>query len=95
MVINGDLRYLIADSAYKAGGGHIPSCFSCIDLIDTLYKLFNVATDKKFNFVLSKGHAALSLYAVLFKYGLIKREQLIKNDTLSILNFCILDFSEF
>lgn len=77
MVINGDLRYLIAHSAYKAGGGHIPSCFSCIDLINSLYELFNIATDKKFNFVLSKGHAALSLYSVLFKYGLIKREDLI------------------
>ena len=64
------LRFLIIDSIYSAKSGHPGSSLSCLDLLLYLYK--NVLIDcKNFNnvyrdrFILSKGHAAPALYAVL------------------------------
>ena len=76
MVQNAKLRSLIAQSAYLAGGGHIPSCFSCIDLINALFKEFNIYENNNNFFILSKGHAALALYSVLAEKGLIKEKDL-------------------
>ena len=50
---------------------HIGSEFSCLDLLLSLYFEVMTANDK---FVLSKGHAAPALYAVLNKKGLISKE---------------------
>ena len=66
-------RYLIALSAYKAGGGHIPSCYSCIDLISSIYEEY-IMKCNKYEFVLSKGHAALALYATLAYHSIIPEE---------------------
>ena len=74
--LNNYKRYLIALSAYKSGGGHIPSCYSCIDLISSIYKDYIIKSDK-FDFVLSKGHAALALYSVLSSYSLIDKNELL------------------
>jgi transketolase len=62
---------------YTAGEGHIPSSFSIVDIIETLYR--NVlkfdsknpeSSDRDF-FVLSKGHGAAALFAVLHKHGFL------------------------
>lgn len=74
--MNNYKRYLIALSAYKSGGGHIPSCYSCIDLISSIYKNYIIKSDK-YDFVLSKGHAALALYSVLSSYSLIDENELL------------------
>lgn len=62
------LRRRILEISHLAGYSHIGSCLSAVDLIDTVYK------HKRKNeiFVLSNGHAAIALYAVLEKYRLIK-----------------------
>ena len=77
MVENSQLRSLIAEAVYMSGGGHIPSCYSCIDLISILFEKFDITINKKNQFVLSKGHAALALYVVLVKHGLLKKEELL------------------
>ncbi len=75
--MNNYKRYLIALSAYKSGGGHIPSCYSCIDIISSIYSEYITKSDK-YEFVLSKGHAALALYSTLSFYSLIEENELLE-----------------
>ena len=75
--MNNYKRYLIALSAYQSGGGHIPSCYSCIDLISSIYNEYIIKSNK-YEFVLSKGHAALALYATLAFHSIISEEELLK-----------------
>lgn len=67
-------RLRILDLAYETNRCHLGSCLSCVDLIDTIYKI------KKDNekFVLSNGHAAMALYIILEKYGKIRDSKSIK-----------------
>ena len=73
---NPELRNLIAYSVFKAGGGHIPSCYSCIDLINELFEVFEINRPNNNYFVLSKGHAALALYSVLVKFNILNKKDL-------------------
>jgi transketolase len=50
-----------ARELYRGGAGHIPSAFSILELVVSLYNVMGV-TD---HFILSKGHGALALYAIL------------------------------
>lgn len=76
-IANGDLRIKIADMVYSAKEGHIPSSFSIVDIIDTLYRSVlridsQVPDDPERDFfVLSKGHGAAALFVVLHKYGFL------------------------
>lgn len=74
--MNSDLRLAIAKYAQSAGGGHIPSCYSCIDFISAIFDLFPIIQSPSYDFVLSKGHAALALYVILDKYNLITSSDL-------------------
>jgi transketolase len=71
------LRRQIAEALYYSGGGHYGGCFSVIDLILALYRLElrvspqNPGDPGRDRFILSKGHAALALYAVLRRLGFI------------------------
>ncbi len=76
-----NLRKVIVDVVCQGGGGHIPSSFSIVDIIDVIFKEFNIVEskeDKKYcdSFTLSKGHGACALYAVLLKYGLLREEEI-------------------
>lgn len=67
---------------YKAQSGHPGGSLSCASLIYILYtKIMKINPIKpdwedRDIFILSKGHAAPALYAVLSKIGFIKREDL-------------------
>lgn len=67
-------RLRILEIAFKANHSHIGSCLTTVDLIDAVYKT------KKNNekFVLSNGHAAMALYAILEKYKKIKNPNITK-----------------
>ena len=57
-------------AASTSGEGHVPSAFSILDILYCLYKPFLGSgvvnfEDLDFKFILSKGHAALGLYALL------------------------------
>jgi len=73
-----DLRIRIVDMITKAGEGHIPSSFSIVDIIDTLYGKFlkvdksNPKWEDRDYFVLSKGHGCAALFVVLEKQGFLK-----------------------
>jgi len=57
---------------YKAGEGHIPSAFSIVDIVDTIYAV-KAPEDR---FILSKGHGAAALFVVLAKRGIISEKDL-------------------
>lgn len=64
------LRRKIITQCYIAKAGHIASSFSCLEILYTLYK--NFLTDRKNDFILSKGHAAPALYSVLNHFGYLR-----------------------
>jgi len=83
VTLNLDLRKTIIDLVRSANEGHIPSSFSIVDIIDYLYgNILNydlqfIDSPNRDYFILSKGHAALALYVVLEKYGIISRRELL------------------
>ena len=75
------LRKDIFITGYKGGMAHIASCYSCLEILYTLYLrgvLQYDAQDAKRadrdRFILSKGHAGLALYGVMTRAGLMKEE---------------------
>ena len=71
------IRSRIIKSLYKAGGGHSGSSLSIVEILAYLYfvrKILNNRINEKF--ILSKGHAAPALYAVLNLIGKISSNEL-------------------
>jgi transketolase len=70
-----ELRRDIVEALYKASGGHYGGCLSIIDLLLALYRrALRVSPARprhpgRDRLILSKGHAALALYAVLRRLG--------------------------
>lgn len=70
-----DVRLKVIDQADVAGGGHYGSCFSCVEILVTLYYGFlRVSPEEpgwldRDRFVLSKGHATSALYPILADLG--------------------------
>ena len=74
------IRRLILDHSYRAGVGHIGSALSIADIVAALYggvlHIAKPGDPERDRFVLSKGHAALALYAALHLKGWVTAEQL-------------------
>lgn len=76
------LRQRIAKMVYTAKDGHIPSAFSIVDILSTLYMKFlkydpkNPKWEGRDYFVLSKGHGCVGLYVVLKEAGFITERDL-------------------
>ncbi len=72
----------IIEMTEKTGEGHIPSAFSILDILWVLYdRVLDITPEKMKDpahnrFILSKGHSALGLYAILAEKGFIKKETL-------------------
>lgn len=77
-----EIKKDILKMIYDAQSGHPGGSLSCANIIYLLYKnimninLKNPQWKQRDIFILSKGHAAPALYAVLSKIGFIKREEL-------------------
>ncbi|HXE45692.1 MAG TPA: transketolase [Conexibacter sp.] len=75
-----EIRRAVIDESMRAGVGHIGSALSIADLLAALYggvlRIGEAAEPDRDRFVLSKGHAALALYAALAATGRIDRELL-------------------
>ena len=78
-----DLRLDILDMTTKAGSGHPSSSFSAVEILTTIYfgGILNFNPDDPWwqgrdRFIMSKGHAAPLLYAVLAKAGYFDRQLL-------------------
>jgi transketolase len=68
------VREDILKIAHSSGHGHIPTCFSVIEILLAVYKTIrhdpnNPAWEQRDLFVLSKGHGALAHYCTLARLG--------------------------
>lgn len=76
------IRRDVLDRTYDTKSAHLGSCFSCTDILTALYFNFlkvdkNKKTDpKRDRFILSKGHACLTLYCTLYERGLLDKKTL-------------------
>jgi len=69
-----EIRSDILNISHKSGHGHIPTCFSVVEMLYAVYGTMkhdpaNPNWEDRDIFVLSKGHAALALYVNLAKAG--------------------------
>jgi transketolase len=78
-----ELRLDVLEMTTKAASGHPSSCFSAVEIMVALYfgGILSYNPQDPFwegrdRFILSKGHAAPLLYAVLARAGFFPREQL-------------------
>jgi transketolase len=74
------IRRIILEQSRRARVGHIGSALSIADLVAVLYgevlRVENPEDPERDRFVLSKGHAALAVYAALFLNGWLGKDQL-------------------
>lgn len=76
------LRKRIIEMIFKAGSGHSGGSLSAIEILTVLYnKVLNIKPgdpnwQDRDRFILSKGHAAPALYAVMADVGYLKDQQL-------------------
>jgi transketolase len=75
-----EIRRIILHQAKRAHVGHIGSALSITDIIAALYnsilEIRGLDDPDRDRFILSKGHAALALYAALFIKGWLSEESL-------------------
>lgn len=76
------LRKTVLNMAFRAGSGHCGGSFSCAEILTVLYRtVLRVRPEEptwaeRDRFILSKGHAAPMLYAVLARCGFFPEVQL-------------------
>jgi len=76
------IRRMVIEMAYRAGSGHCGGSLSCAEILVVLYRgLLDYRVDEpdwdeRDRFILSKGHAAPSLYAMLSRVGFISEDLL-------------------
>jgi transketolase len=77
-----ELRGEVIGMSHKAGSAHLASCLSCIDVLTAAYwHVLNIdpakpAYEGRDRFILSKGHAAMAIYATLAHRGFFSRDLL-------------------
>lgn len=80
LISSNHIRKIIIEQSKKAHVGHIGSALSIADMVALLYgNILNISAPDcpdRDRFVLSKGHAALALYAALFLKGWITQADL-------------------
>ena len=76
-----ELRKKIFMTGYKGGMAHLASCYSCLEILYTLYvkkvlryREEDPAWKERDRFILSKGHAGLALYGVMMRAGLLEEK---------------------
>jgi transketolase len=79
MLTGNAIRRVILDQAHRAGEGHIGSALCVADILAVLYRdviAGRLRGECRDRVVLSKGHAALGLYAALYLSGELTAQQL-------------------
>jgi len=75
------LRTKIAELISRANASHIGSCFSIVEILDAVYQSVDIEKIKhgakdRDRIIISKGHAAAAVYAILAQYGLLENDLL-------------------
>lgn len=80
-----ELRLDVLEMTTRAGSGHPSSCFSAVEILTVLYfggvlryRTSEPLWPQRDRFIMSKGHAAPLLYAVLARAGYFERDMLWK-----------------
>jgi transketolase len=80
IALSSAVRRHVLRCSKQAGVGHIGSALSIADIIGVLYggylRIASPSDPDRDRFILSKGHAALALYAALYERGWISAESL-------------------
>mgnify|MGYP000735527275 CR=1 FL=1 len=76
------IREQILYVSHVSGHGHIPTCFSVVEVLYAVYSVMkhnpaNPLWEGRDLFVLSKGHAALAYYCILAEFGYLNKEELV------------------
>jgi transketolase len=74
------IRRIILQQSKRANVGHIGSALSIADIIGAVVSVLgyqNPGDPNRSRFILSKGHAALALYAGLAEVGLLREDELV------------------
>lgn len=80
--LSNNLRFLLIKISNKTKTPHLASSLSCIDIVTTLYHSVlkinkkNLKSSERNRFILSKGHAATSLYVALKYKNIITKKEL-------------------
>ena len=75
-----NIRKNILIFSHLANSSHVGSCLSIVDILTTLYNdIFNLNSKKKIfklknRFILSKGHACLALYCLLYEKKIMSKK---------------------
>jgi transketolase len=75
------IRSNILKLSYIAKSSHIGSSLSIVEILFVIY--FNILK-KGDRFILSKGHAALSLYCTIYEKGFIKKKLFIHMEKIKL-----------
>ena len=68
------IRKTILELSFKAKSAHLASCLSSADIVTVIFQsFFNKSKNK---FILSKGHAAMLLYAALYHKKIISKQMI-------------------
>jgi transketolase len=73
--IAAEIRGMLVEMSHRTGSAHLGSALSCVDILVAIYwQILSIDTaspddPKRDRFILSKGHAAMALYATLAKRG--------------------------
>lgn len=77
-----ELRKQIFITGYKGGLAHLASCYSCLEILYTLYlngvmhfDAKNPEWEDRDRLILSKGHAGLALFFVMAEAGYLSQEE--------------------
>jgi len=82
LAFSNQVRINILKVSHKAKSSHVGSCFSIVEILTVLYnnvfKDYSKKNIKKYKnrFILSKGHACLALYCVLFEKKIFSKKTL-------------------
>ena len=75
-----DIRRIVLEESKRANVGHVGSCLCIADILAVLYgkvlRIPSLKDGERDRFILSKGHAALALYAVFCLKGWLDRKKL-------------------
>ena len=76
------IRKNIIEVGYHSSvSAHYGGSLSCVDMLAYIFSVMNKESDtNRDRFILSKGHCALGLYATLYEYGFINKEELFSFD---------------
>ncbi|MCX5828413.1 MAG: transketolase [Deltaproteobacteria bacterium] len=78
--LSADCRRIILEQSKRANVGHIGSALSVVDIITALYmrvlRIPSPGDPDRDRFILSKGHAALALYAAFYMKKWLNQEEL-------------------